>query len=229
MTKTLSLLLKATIVVGAIVGVVLSHYNARGFMGGNSTFLYFTIQSNLWIAILDIVALAMMARGGCSRRWYSLAQLIFTVSITLTGVVFCFVLAPTMAPGTAFGPANVLTHVVVPVAAVIDFVVCRKSYTFQRKDALFPTLPALYYLGFASIGYVLDWPFGEGVNYPYFFLNWGSPVGAFGFSNEFPFMGVVYYIAAILVFLITLSSCYIALCPKDVLKPFTPNGVATHD
>lgn len=214
MKKILSILLKATVVVGALVGVALSYYNSRGFNNGNSTFLFFTIQSNLWIALLDVVALAMMVRGSGSRRWYSLAQLMFTVSITLTGVVFCFVLAPTMAPGTAFVPANVLTHVVVPIAAVVDFVVCRKSYAFHRSDAFYPTLPALYYLVFASIGYVHNWPFAAGANYPYFFLNWGSPVGAFGFSGEFPFMGVVYYILAILIFLIALSSCYIALCSK---------------
>lgn len=214
MIKIISLLLKVTVVAGAFLGVALSYYNSRGFNDGNSTFLFFTIQSNLWIALLDAVALAMMTRGGCTRRWYSLAQLMFTVSITLTGVVFCFVLAPTMAPGTAFVPANVLTHVVVPIAAVVDFVVCRKSYALHRSDALYPTLPALYYLAFASIGYVQNWPFGEGANYPYFFLNWGSPVGAFGFSAEFPFMGVVYYILAILVFLIVLSRCYIALCRK---------------
>lgn len=214
MTKILSTLLKVIVVVSALVGVALSYYNSRGFNNGNSTFLFFTIQSNLWIALLDVVALAMMVRGGSTQRWYSLAQLMFTVSITLTGVVFCFVLAPTMAPGTAFIPANVLTHVVVPIAAVVDFVVCRKSYAFHRSDALYPTLPALYYLAFASIGYVLNWPFGEGANYPYFFLNWGSPAGAFGISGEFPFMGVAYYILAILVFLVALSTCYIALCPK---------------
>lgn len=213
MKNILSILLKVIVVVSALVGVALSYYNSHGFNNGNSTFLFFTIQSNLWIALLDAVALAIMARGG-TRRWYSLAQLMFTVSITLTGVVFCFVLAPTMAPGTAFVPANVLTHVVVPIAAVVDFVVCRKSYAFHRNDALYPTLPALYYLAFASIGYVQNWPFGEGANYPYFFLNWGSPTGAFGFSGEFPFMGVAYYILAILVFLVALSTCYIALCPK---------------
>lgn len=217
MTKILSTLIKVIVVVSALVGVALSYYNSRGFNNGNSTFLFFTIQSNLWIALLDAVALAIMERGG-TRRWYSLAQLMFTVSITLTGVVFCFVLAPTMAPGTAFIPANVLTHVVVPIAAVADFVVCRKSYAFHRSDVLYPTLPALYYLAFASIGYVQNWPFGEGANYPYFFLNWDSPAGAFGFCSEFPFMGVVYYILAILMFLIVLSSCYIALCPK-IKKP----------
>lgn len=214
MTKTLSILLKATIAVSAIIGVALSHYNMRGFMGGNSTFLYFTIQSNIWIAILDIAALMMIACGTRLSRWYSLAQLIFTVSITLTGVVFCFVLAPTMAPGTAFGLANVLTHVVVPLAAVVDFFVCRKSYAFRRVDALYPTLPAWYYLGFAAVGYIQDWPFGEEINYPYFFLNWGSPAGAFGFCNELPFMGVAYYVGIILVFLIALSNCYMAICPK---------------
>lgn len=223
MKKHLSVLLKMTVALGAFVGVALSHYNMRGFMGGNSTFLYFTIQSNLWIALLDVVAFVMMARGSealgrmgaeerVAARWYSLAQLIFTVSITLTGVVFCFVLAPTMAPGTAFGLANVLTHVVVPLAAIIDFIVCRRTYTFRRIDVLFPTLPAWYYLAFASVGYVLDWPFGEGINYPYFFLNWGSPAGAFGFCDALPFMGVAYYIALILLFLIALARCYMALC-----------------
>lgn len=218
MAKIISVLLKITIIVGAIFGVMLSHHNARGFMGGNSTFLYFTIQSNLWIALLDIVALIIRKRDDKSNRWYSLAQLIFTVSITLTGVVFCFVLAPTMVPGKAFGLANVLTHVVVPLSAIVNFVVCRQSYSFKHKDVLYPTLPALYYLVFSSIGYVLNWPFAEGANYPYFFLNWGSPAGAFGFCSEFPFMGVVYYILAILLFLIVLSSCYIALCPK-IKKP----------
>lgn len=215
MTKALSMFLKATVAVSAVIGVALSHYNMRGFMGGNSTFLYFTIQSNLWIALLDAVALVMMSREACHHRWYSLAQLVFTVSITLTGVVFCFVLAPTMAPGSAFSLANVLTHVVVPFAAVVDFVVCRKSYSFRRTDALHPTLPALYYLGFAAIGYVQHWPFGKDINYPYFFLNWGSPAGAFGFCDELPFMGVAYYAGIILIFLIAISSCFIALCSRN--------------
>lgn len=217
MNKILSQVLKCIVAVSALLGVALSMYDGRNFMGGWNVFLYFTIQSNLWIAILDIVALALIAKGTSLKaesRTYSLAQLIFTVSITLTGVVFCFVLAPTMPQGTAFVPANVLTHVIVPLAAVIDFIVCRKQYTFRWQDSLYSTIPAWYYLAFASIGYVLNWPFSAGANYPYFFLNWGSEAGVWGTSTALPFLGVGYYILIILAFLIALATCYIALCPR---------------
>lgn len=229
MNKILSQVLKCIVAVSALLGIALSIYDGRNFMGGWNVFLYFTVQSNLWIAILDIVALVLLWKGTsqrtgsqlgsqaacpCSSRTYSLAQLIFTVSITLTGVVFCFVLAPTMPDGTAFVPANVLTHVIVPLAAVIDFIVCRKQYTFRWLDSLYSTIPAWYYLAFASIGYVLNWPFSAGANYPYFFLNWGSEAGVWGTSNALPFIGVGYYILIILAFLIALATCYIALCPR---------------
>lgn len=221
MNKVLSQVLKCIVAVSALLGIALSMYDGRNFMGGWNVFLYFTIQSNLWIAILDIVALVLIAKGTllqsgstCGSRAYSLAQLIFTVSITLTGVVFCFVLAPTMPQGTAFVPANVLTHVIVPLAAIIDFIVCRKQYTFRWLDSLYSTIPAWYYLAFASIGYVLNWPFSAGANYPYFFLNWGSEAGVWGTSNALPFIGVGYYILIILAFLIALATCYISLCPR---------------
>ena len=51
-------------------------------------------------------------------------KFVFTVSITLTGVVFCAVLAPTM-PGAFGDAATVLTHVVVPVCAIADLFVAK--------------------------------------------------------------------------------------------------------
>lgn len=68
----------------------------------------------------------------------------------------------------------------------------------------------LYYLGFASLGYILNWQFSPGVRYPYFFLDWGSPLGAFGFSRSFPFMGVVWYAVGLLGALVAVSLLYIA-------------------
>lgn len=212
MKKTISAILKIIVVVCAIWGVTLSALNTRGFMGGTSVFLYFTVQSNLWIALLDLFALALLNRHLHHRHWYAVLQLVFTVSITLTGVVFCFVLAPTMEAGTAFTLANTLTHVVVPIAAVADFIVRRHRYTFRTSDMFLPTLPALYYLCFASVGYVQEWQFSAGKNFPYFFLDWGSPAGAFGFCDGLPFMGVVYYVIVILIFLIALSRTYMSLC-----------------
>ena len=64
--------------------------------------------------------------------WYVI-KYIGTVAITLTGVVFAFVLAPTFKQG-AWNLQNTLTHLVVPVAAVLDFFVTG-IYHRSRKNA----------------------------------------------------------------------------------------------
>jgi hypothetical protein len=73
------------------------------------------------------------------------------------------------------------------------------------------TLPPLAYAVYAGIGYIAGWQFLEGINYPYFFLNWGSPAGAFGFTNELPFMGSAWWILAILLFLLAVGTLYLRL------------------
>lgn len=71
--------------------------------------------------------------------WY-LIKFVGTISITLTGMVFCFVLAPTMGR-YAWNLQNILTHVVVPIAAVVDFfVVSEKRYEvpfLMLKEGIF--------------------------------------------------------------------------------------------
>ena len=137
------------------------------------------------------------------------------VSITLTGVVFAFVLAPTLG-SHAWNVQNVLTHVVVPVAAVADFFVTGVYGTLQKRHIPLVTLPPLAYAIYAGIGYLAGWEFLKGVRYPYFFLNWGSPAGAFGFTRGLPFMGTVWWILAILVFLLGIGYGYLAIL--DLLK-----------
>ena len=67
------------------------------------------------------------------------------------------------------------------------------------------------YAVYAGIGYVLKWEFLKGINYPYYFLNWGSPAGAFGFSRELPFMGCVWWILLLLGFLMLTGYVYLKL------------------
>ena len=50
-----------------------------------------------------------------------------------------------------------------------------------------------------------------GVDYPYFFLNWGSPAGTFGFSDRLPFMGTGWWIIALFIFLILIGLLYLAI------------------
>lgn len=70
----------------------------------------------------------------------------------------------------------------------------------------------------AAVGYVLNWQFAPGINYPYFFLNWGSPAGAFGFCDTLPFMGVMYYVLIMLFFLLMVGRLYIFVAKKIFSK-----------
>ena len=164
--KRLSSFLKIIVIVSALLGTFLSAYAGRhSFMGGSRVFMYFTIQSNIARAIICGIGLYLIKKGSnVSRTWY-IIKFVGTVSITLTGVVFGFVLAPTLGA----------------------------------------------YAIYAGVGFVKGWEFADGINYPYFFLNWGSPAGAFGFTKEMPYMGSAWWIIVLLLFLIVVGYCYLAL------------------
>ena len=228
--KYLSILLKLIVILAAAVGIYRTATAGRGsFMGGSRVFMFFTIQSNIAVALICAVGLWLLFRHTPPKTVWYVIQFVGAVSITLTGVVFAFVLAPTLG-SHAWNVQNVLTHVVVPVAAVADFFVTGVYGTLQKRHIPLVTLPPLAYaiyagIGYlagweflkdAGIGYLAGWEFLKGVRYPYFFLNWGSPAGAFGFTRGLPFMGTVWWILAILVFLLGIGYGYLAIL--DLLK-----------
>lgn len=212
----LSVILKATVILSAVIGIILSAAaGSSSFMGGSVVFMYFTIQSNIAIALICAIGLMMLLMKRDIPGIWHIIKFVGTVSITLTGVVFCFVLAPTLGTG-AWNVQNILTHVAVPLLSVIDFFVTAVNGDIKKKNVLWVTVPPILYAIYAGIGYVNNWQFYPGSNYPYFFLNWGSPAGAFGFSDELPFMGTAWWILAILVFLIAVGLGYLGIV--DVLK-----------
>ncbi len=246
--KNTSLVLKAVVIISAIVGTIMSYLGKHdGFMAGKTIFMFFTIQSNILIALISAIGLCIIQKGfnsgnttaansagtanstvanfigaaNSARAWY-IFKFVGTVSITLTGVVFVVVLAPTLGI-KAWNFQNILTHVVVPAAAIADFFVMSGIVTVKKINILFVTIPPIIYAIYAGIGFVKGWTFVEGydLNYPYFFLNWGSPAGAWGFSNELPFMGCAWWILAILVFLLAIGYGYLALADRIARKHAT--------
>ena len=213
-SKAVSVCLKLITIVSAVLGTLISALaGRRAFMGGNTVFMYFTIQSNIAVAVIALIGLCFLLLKKRPGRVWDVIELVGTVAITLTGVVFCFVLAPTLGD-KAWNFQNILTHVVVPVAAIADFFVMAKEYDIKKRSVLWVVVPPILYAIYAGIGYVQGWEFAPGYNYPYFFLNWGSPAGAFGFSSELPFMGCVWWILLLLIFLIIIGYCYLALADR---------------
>ena len=209
--KRVSVILKAVVILSAAIGTLLSAYSGRrSFMGGSRVFMFFTIQSNIAVALISVIGCCLMLRDKAVGAIWPVIKFVGTVSITLTGMVFAFVLAPTFW-ASAWSPQNTLTHVVVPVAAVIDFFVVSPAFEIKPRNTIWVIVPPILYAIYAGIGFVRGWEFIEGINYPYFFLNWGSPAGALGFSKELPFMGCVWWILLLLVFLLGIGRLYLAI------------------
>ena len=214
--KVLSIVFKCIVIVSSAVGIILSAIaGAQSFMGGGRVFMYFTVQSNIAIALVCAVGAVLLLRNQPVKNIWYLIKYVFTVSITLTGVVFCFVLAPTLGKH-AWRLQHVLTHVVVPLAAILDFFVTGRYGSIKKRSVFFVIIPPLLYAIYTGIAYVAKWEFSRGVHYPYFFLNWGSPAGAFGFTNDLPYMGCAWWILLILVMLLAVGYGY--LLALDLLK-----------
>ena len=207
--KMLSSILKIIVIASAVTGTFLSWYAGRNsFMGGRTVFMFFTIQSNIALAVICLIGLVKMMKGKpFSDLWY-IIKFVGTISITLTGAVFCFVLVPA---GAVWNIQNILTHVVVPVAGILDFFVTGISSSIKKRTNLWVIVPPILYAVYAGIGYVRNWQFAEGYNYPYFFLNWGSPAGAFGFTDELPYMGCAWWILALLCALLIVGMLYLLI------------------
>ena len=223
-SKTVSIILKVIVILAATAGVFISAYASKEtFMGGGKVFMYFTIQSNIAVALLALAGIFLLAKGShVSSVWY-VVKFVATVSITLTGVVFAFILAPTLGP-YVWNFQNILTHVVVPAAAILDFFVTGVYGDLKKSDAAYVVLPPLAYVIYAGIGYAAGWEFSAGANDPYFFLNWGGPAGAFGFIDKFPFMGCVWWILALLALLLVAGYLYLRII--EGLKKAMDRGVA---
>ena len=214
MTKTkkrISFVLKLIVILSAAVGTVISACAGRSsFMGGSRVFMFFTIQSNIAVAILCAAGAFLLMRNRTVGNAGYVVKLVGTVSITLTGVVFVLLLAPILG-NRAWNIQNTLTHVVVPIAAVVDFFVAASGAGLKRRSVIWVIIPPMLYAIYAGIGYVRGWEFIKGQNYPYFFLNWGSPAGAFGFTKGLPYMGCVWWILVLLLFLLAVGWGYVAL------------------
>ena len=209
--RCISYTLKIIVVLSAAAGVFLSAYAGRNsFMGGSRVFMYFTIQSNIAVALISLIGCCLMlTKKKVGEAWHVI-QFVGAVAITLTGVVFGFVLAPTLGVN-AWNVQNTLTHVVVPIAAVADFLIVAYGEDIRKKNVIYVIIPPVLYAIYAAIGYVRGWDFALGINYPYFFLNWGSSAGAFGFTKEMPYMGTAWWILALLIFLIIVGCCYLMI------------------
>lgn len=212
--RILSCVLKGSVIISALIGIFASVYLERhSIHGGSRVFMYFTTQSNIAMIFICGHGFFVLGRDRKVDMGWAVIKLMGTVSITLTGVVFAFILAPVIGDG-AWNAQNTLTHLVVPVISVLDFFVVAPGIQIPTKYAKYVMIPPIIYVIYAGIGYLNGWQFSEGKNYPYFFLNWGSPAGAFGIMGQMPFLGTVWWLVILLFFLYLVGHLYIRIADR---------------
>ena len=142
-TRVTSMILKVIVFISAFLGVFLSAYASKGtFMGGSTVFMFFTIQSNIAIALISLAGIFFIIRNKPVNHIWYVIKFVGTVSITLTGVVFTFVLAPTLGE-YAWNIQNILTHVIVPAISIIDFFITGIYCNIAKRNVFFVIVPLL--------------------------------------------------------------------------------------
>jgi hypothetical protein len=218
--KNISFILKWLIVLSSLGGVILGLYFAKrdGYSHWATRLMYFTGQSNIWIGVWTILLLIFPYIKSLStdkaKRILYIIRYIFTVSITVTGIVYCTLLAPFAYKENfdAWTLSNILTHVVAPILSVLDFFLDEYKFKVTKENIIFTAIPPLVYFIFAGTLNIFDVDFGRGDPYPYFFLNLKSPAGIFGFSTTPTIvLGSFYWILLFIVMIYTIAAVFMVI------------------
>lgn len=197
--SAVSLILKIGVVLSVFIGVFATGSDG-GFMQ-RSMYLFFTIQSNLWIGAICLVFLCFDLLSRIKGKTLEKPQIlylvkyVFTVAISLTFVVFSILLTPQMvAAGNAAylaSASNICCHNLTPILAILDFVFFDKEFTVKKKTFVWGITMPLYYVFFALISSFCGVDFGDGAKVPYFFFDYDANGWLAIGNGKF---GVIYWI-----------------------------------
>ena len=223
-------MIKKHLISGIIVKAVAITASIYGIMrttSGIMTFTYFTNLSNIAVDIILSVFLVLDIRALTGRTKPNILYVIkfmLTISITLTFLVYMFLLAPTNEAGILHSyfdnyAGSFCVHFVTPVLAIMDFFLFDYLYRSTPMHALYATIPPLVYVIYVVIaGYSgVRW---NGTMYaPYNFLNFGAATGWFGYdlsklNSESLGIGVAYMIIVLLFIFIGIGFLYLKI--KDI-------------
>lgn len=137
--------------------------------------LYFTNQSNIWIALVMACLLALSLKGKDEPHWLYRLHYMSMVSILLTFLVFTFMLAPTLDAAFLTKPSSLLAHLVVPLASLAHWLWCVKPQDMGKRQCYLSVVYPLWYCAMVIACVALKVTFGEEKSkVPYFFLDWES-------------------------------------------------------
>ncbi|MDR0670994.1 MAG: Pr6Pr family membrane protein [Oscillospiraceae bacterium] len=138
---------------------------------------YYTVLSNLLcLALLSAsaahVAVQMKRSGSHGAATYRpCCKGAVTIAITLTLLVYQFMLADTPFSMTEGGAGNIFVHLLTPVLVILDWLLFDEKGHYRASDPLRWAIIPLCYLLYALIAAPLGVTYLGGSRYPYFFVD----------------------------------------------------------
>ena len=174
-----SVILNILIVVFAAVGTVIMLSNQGEGTGlassGITNLKYFTVLSNEFCGITAALWLVFFLLG---KKFPPVLKLTAASAVALTFLIIAAFLAPMYPELDLYENANLWFHLILPLTAVLEFIILRTDEKIPFRYTVISALPELIY----GIGYLANILLNGKGEYPdtndwYGFLNWGYPVG----------------------------------------------------
>ena len=179
--KTFEIILNLIIVIFTVIGIILmlTSKAEEGALqsSGFENFKFYTVLTNVFCGIVASVFLVFKLLKKDTEKIRAL-KLAAVVGVAITFAVVAFMFGPLYGFLQFYKRGNLYFHLLLPVTAMIEFIVVRRK-KIPFRYAVFAAVPTLLY----AIGYLLNilingiggaWP---DTNDFYGFLNWGWPVG----------------------------------------------------
>ncbi len=175
--------------------------------------LYFTVMSNLAIAGLYLYFLYAERRElrdpsfRIPQGMHTL-KYVLTISIVLTCGVFFVLLLPQYGLSVLWMPGNLSTHLIAPIAAILDYIFFEKSHIKHGFTLLYTLIPPYAYVALTLVLSRLGVRYAEGEIVPYYFLNYEKLGWLRIFENG---LGVIYWILIISLVMLGIGQLILAL------------------
>ena len=181
-----------TCLCGIILGIL--DRSSDSFMGNGTALNFYTLQSNIWVLVLETYLLlksifsirtdrnsfpnekskfgANLAKQDDSYWNVEVIKYILTVAIILTYLVYWLMLAPFLKAEYVWKPSNFLLHGTTPLMMLLDFLLLDREKNLPAHAIVLTVIPALVYFIFAFVrAEVSSVRLTLGSRYPYWFMD----------------------------------------------------------
>lgn len=156
--------------IGVIFGIL--DKSADSFMGSGTALYFYTLQSNIWVLLLEVYLLFKSILKSNLTSNEEAVKYVVTVAIVLTYLVYWLMIAPFLNDTLVVKPHNFILHGICPLMMLLDFLVFDREVMISKRATYLTLIPALYYFIFTYIrAEVSPVRLTLGSRYPYWFLD----------------------------------------------------------